>query len=228
MILWMRLNQYIANATTLSRRAADVATTQGRVIVNGQPAQMGQSVADRDEVILDGQKLTVAPTVTIAFNKPAGLVTSRQGQGSDTIYNVVPAKYQTLQPAGRLDKDSSGLLILTNDGSLANRIIHPSGGKTKVYQVTLNKPLSDADAKQLKQGIELEEGTSRLEILKQAGSELIISMVTGWNRQIRRTFHSIGYQVMNLERTAIGQLQLGDLQPGQSRPLTGEEVAWFK
>lgn len=225
----MRLNQFLAAATSLSRRSADVATTQGRVAVNGSLAQLGQMVDPAsDKVALDGQLLQLAPAITVAYHKPVGVVTSRQGQGSETIYDQLPAKLANLKAAGRLDKDSSGLLILTSDGSLANRITHPSGGKTKTYRVKLNRPLAAADISRLKQGIELDEGLSRLDITDNRGPELTLTMVTGWNRQIRRTFQVLGYQVLSLERTAIGQLELGNLNLGAWRPLKPEETAWFK
>src|SRR5689334_5385155 len=119
----MRLNQFLASATRLSRRAADGAITQGEVRVNGHPAEIGQQVdPDNDEITLSGRPVKAGEAVTIILHKPPGFVTSRRGQGSQTVYKLLPAQYQQLKPAGRLDKDSSGLLVLTRDGHLANRL----------------------------------------------------------------------------------------------------------
>jgi 16S rRNA U516 pseudouridylate synthase RsuA-like enzyme len=138
----VRLNKFIASGTELSRRAADTAIAAGKVTVNGLPAGQGQDIGPDDVVALDGQEVTHStPKTTIMLNKPVGFVVSRQGQGSRTIYDILPSEYHQLNPIGRLDKDSSGLLLLTNDGELANALTHPSYQKRKVYEVTLNKPL---------------------------------------------------------------------------------------
>lgn len=227
----MRINKFVAQASRLSRRKADEAIAAGRVQVNGHPAAPGQEVGDNDTVTLDGRAITpdVKP-LTIMLNKPAGYVVSRNGQGSKTIYDLLPPQYQHLQPIGRLDKDSSGLLLLTNDGQLANELTHPSHQKIKVYQVTLDKPLAPADKTQIEQGIKLEDGLSKLEIRvksqesRKAAATLDSYLVTrasytyevrmheGRNRQIRRTFQRLGYQVITLHRTQFGAYQLGTLR----------------
>ena len=138
----MRINKYIALSTGLSRRAADAAILDGRVTVDEQPASSGMKVSATTVVTLDGTVLSrPAATQTIMLNKPVGYVCSRDGQGSQTIYELLPADLHSLKPVGRLDKDSSGLLLLTNDGTLANQLTHPRYEKIKEYIVQLNKPL---------------------------------------------------------------------------------------
>ena len=162
----MRINKYIAAGSSLSRRAADSAITAGRVSINGKPANLGSEVQSTDTVCLDGAKLTVPHAhTTVLLNKPVGYVCSRNGQGSKTIFELLPPDYQHLQPVGRLDKDSSGLLLLTNDGSLANRLTHPRYAKTKVYDVALDKPLQPLHHQMIcDNGITLEDGLSQFQI----------------------------------------------------------------
>lgn len=211
----MRINKYIAQATGHSRRTADQLITSGRVTVNGQAAEPGYSVSSNDRVELDGVIISIpSDTTTIMLNKPVGYVCSRNGQGSSTIYELLPAKYQRLKPVGRLDKDSSGLLLMTDDGDLAQQLTHPSYQKTKLYQVTLTKALSANDQAHLEQGIELEDGPSKLGLEGEANSWLV-TMHEGRNRQIRRTFEAIGYSVRNLHRQEFGEYQLGDLPAGK-------------
>jgi 23S rRNA pseudouridine2605 synthase len=226
----MRINKFIAAATGLSRRAADQAISDGRVLVNGGRPQAGQPVSDNDNVTIDGRKLgQPSITQTILFNKPAGYVVSRDGQGSQTIYNLLPANLHHLKPAGRLDKDSSGLLLLTNDGQLAQTLTHPRYQKTKIYQVELDKPLTEEAKTALRQGVPLEDGTSHLEVrewtidVREQNPDVQrlppnvykVSMQEGRNRQIRRTFAALGYTVTKLHRTHFGAYDLGELPPGQ-------------
>src|SRR5581483_8687429 len=132
----MRLNRFVALATGTSRRHADVLIEQQRLRINDHLGQTGETVAANDTVTLDGQPLTLPATMTIMLNKPVGYVCSRQGQGSQTIYTLLPPELHHLKPVGRLDKDSSGLLLLTNDGQLANQLTHPSYRKEKVYEIS--------------------------------------------------------------------------------------------
>ena len=138
----MRINKFIAQATGLSRRAADTAIGEGRVLVNGQKPSAGQDVSTNDAVLMDGKRITAPNQAqTIILNKPVGYVVSRDGQGSQTIYDLLPPELHQLKPVGRLDKDSSGLLLLTNDGQLAQELTHPRYQKTKIYEIRLDKPL---------------------------------------------------------------------------------------
>lgn len=213
----MRLNKYIASATGMSRRQADAAIAEQRVRINDAFANLGQEVDPNDLVTLDGQAIApVNQPITIMLNKPAGYVVSRKGQGSPTIYELVPKKYYQLKPIGRLDKDSSGLLLLTNDGQLAQTLTHPSFQKEKVYEVGLNKPLALEDKNQIEKGIKLEDGPSRLKLkpLDKTSQHWQITMTEGRNRQIRRTFAAVGYAVTKLHRTHFGPWKLDTLRSG--------------
>jgi pseudouridine synthase len=217
----MRLNQFIAAATGMSRRAADSVVSNGRVRINGQVPLTGQRVVETDVVTLDGVKLSPPErTVTILFNKPAGYVCSRNGQGSATVYDLLPADYNHLKPVGRLDKDSSGLLLLTNDGRLAHELTHPSFHKQKIYEVTLDKPLADSDNQRMLAGVPLNDGVSAFdELTKLQESTYRVTLHEGRNRQIRRTFGALGYDVTNLHRTRFGEYTLEDLGTGKYRQL---------
>ena len=160
----MRVNQFIAAGSSLSRRAADQAIAAGRVLVNGQTPSAGQQITSQDVVTLDGAPITpdVKP-ITIMLNKPRGYVVSRDGQGAQTVYDLLPLELQRLQPVGRLDKDSSGLLLMTTDGQLAQELTHPRYVKQKVYEVTLDAPLQPLHRQIIaEQGIELTDGRSQL------------------------------------------------------------------
>jgi len=216
----MRINKFVAQASGLSRRAADKVIAEGRVTINGQPAEPGDDVDGSQFVRLDDELITLdVKTVTIMLNKPVGYVCSRNGQGSSTIYELLPAEYHRLKPVGRLDKDSSGLILLTNDGDLANQLTHPRYAKTKVYNVSLDKDLEPMHQQMISDhGIELEDGNSRLHLEKQddAGRDWQVTMQEGRNRQIRRTFAALGYEVRALHRVQFGAYELGQLQPGRS------------
>ncbi len=217
----MRINKYIASASSLSRRAADAAVLAGRVQINGRQADSGSQVTDLDLVTLDGQPLFIEHhSLTIMLNKPVGVVVSRAGQGSKTIYDSIPDQYQTLNPVGRLDKNSSGLLLLTNDGALANQLTHPRYAKLKVYEIRLNQPLAPLHQQMINdRGISLEDGLSKLQLEKidELGIAWRVTMREGRNRQIRRTFDALGYSVTRLHRTHFGSYSLGDLPKGVCR-----------
>lgn len=191
------------------------------MLVNAEPAAAGQTVSSEDTVIIDGQPLQTTDTsaaTTILLNKPPGYVCSRNGQGSRTIYELLPPELQALNSVGRLDKASSGLLLLTNDGQLANELTHPRYQKTKVYQTTLDKPLQPLHQQMIQDyGISLDDGVSKLQLSKQDDSakNLLVTMHEGRNRQIRRTFAALGYEVISLHRIAFGKYQLHGLASGE-------------
>ncbi|HET7059828.1 MAG TPA: pseudouridine synthase [Candidatus Saccharimonadales bacterium] len=215
----MRINAFLARASGLSRRAADQAIADGRVQVNGRPATPGDQVSDVDKVTLDGEPVAASTqTITIMLNKPVGYVVSRHGQGSHTVYDLLPSEYHQLKPVGRLDKDSSGLLLLTNDGQLANRLTHPRYAKRKVYEVTLDKPLTPTDKNRFEQGVKLDDGSSKLQISNLSGHHCMVTLTEGRNRQIRRTFAVLGYTVTDLRRTRFGDYTLGDLRASNYTP----------
>ena len=219
----MRINKYIAQSTALSRRGADEAVNQGRVTINGIAATAGAHVAPEDVVMLDNRTITPDVKTTLLLHKPIGYVCSRAGQGSRTIYELLPARYHRLKPVGRLDKDSSGLLLLTNDGALAYELTHPSRRKVKVYEVNLDHPLQPLHRQMISDhGVTLEDGPSKLglERLDQANdTRWQVTMHEGRNRQIRRTFAALGYSVTALHRTTFGSYQLNDLAPGAYQEL---------
>ena len=210
----MRINKFIAQASGLSRRAADQAILDGRVQVDGRSPQAGQDINDAAKVTLDGKLLpSGAPAVqTILLNKPAGYVVSRNGQGSATIYDLLPASLHHLKPVGRLDKDSSGLLLLTNNGQLAEQLTHPRFQKVKVYEVELSHPLQPLHHQMIADiGVQLDDGPSQLGLERiQEGNDRAwrITMREGRNRQIRRTFAALGYHVVRLHRTHFGAYSL--------------------
>ncbi len=216
----MRINSYIARATNLSRRAADAAIAEGRVTINGQPAELGTAVTDKDKVSLDGRLLKPRrQNQTIILHKPVGYVTSRSGQGSQTVYDLLPAKLHHLNPVGRLDKYTSGLLLMTDDGQLAQNLTHPSKQKIKVYEVMLDNELLPADVERITRfGIKLDDGISRFSLDYINDDEHYkwrVTMTEGRNRQIRRTFEALGYQVLDLHRTHFGPYKLGSLSSGK-------------
>jgi 23S rRNA pseudouridine2605 synthase len=212
----MRLNQYIALHTGISRRSADRLIKEGRVTVNGQTPLLGHQVTEHDKVEVSGLKIkNKIKLITILLNKPVGYVCSRNGQGSQTIYDLIPEELHHLKPVGRLDKDSSGLLLMTNDGQLANELTHPSHQKQKVYLVELDKLLSTEDTKKIESGIHLEDGLSQLNLKQLRGGIIEVRIYEGRNRQIRRTFASLGYNVEKLHRTHFGSYSLKLLQLGK-------------
>jgi len=213
----MRINKFVAQSTGISRRAVDDAIRQGRVQLNASSAALGDEVLASDKVTLDGHAIIPAAKLTILLNKPRGYVTSRNGQGTKTIYDLLPSDYHTLKPVGRLDKDSSGLILLTNDGDLANQLTHPKYSKTKIYEVELDKPLEPLHQQIITDhGIELEDGKSKLSLQKlDSAVSWQVTMTEGRNRQIRRTFEALNYRVVKLQRVTFGPYQLSQLSPTQ-------------
>lgn len=195
----------------------------GRVMVNGQPPRTGQDIDATDQITIDGRLIPIASnlqSITLVLNKPVGFVCSRNGQGNRTIYDLLPPKLHGLKPVGRLDKDSSGLLLLTSDGKLAFELTHPSFLKPKVYQVRLDRPLEAKHLLELKSGVELEDGLSRLDVRPNGqGPDYEVRMSEGRNRQVRRTFSSLGYRVKKLNRSEFGDFSLGNLAVGSYKQL---------
>lgn len=214
-----RLNKYIAFHLGLSRRQADDLIAAGQVAINGTPAVIGARITPSDTVTVKGKPVdTSTKNIYIAFHKPVGYVCSRKRQGdSPTIYELLPQEYHTLKPVGRLDRDSSGIILLTNDGDFALRMTHPRYSKIKRYEVALDKPLEPLHHQMISDyGITLDDGTSKL-ILERASDDRkqwIVTMSEGRNRQIRRTFAALGYMVIALHRTNFGDFALGSLASG--------------
>ncbi len=217
----MRLNKFLALHTGISRREADDQIVAGKVTVDGTVALLGSQIHANEQVVVSGKLVdTQTKFLYVAFNKPRGYVCSRRKQGDhETIFSLLPAEYQVLKPVGRLDKDSSGLLLLTNDGDFAHQMTHPSFYKHKTYLVTLDHDLEPLHQQMINDfGIQLEDGPSKLtlERLNETGrTDWRVIMSEGRNRQIRRTFASLGYEVTELHRTNFGNYSLGDIKPGE-------------
>ncbi len=219
-----RLNKFIAHSAGLSRREADAAIESGRVKVNGIRAELGSQVSPDDIVILDDTKLAETTNYTyIALHKPTGYVCSRREQGeTPTIYSLLPESQRNLKAVGRLDKDSSGILLLTDDGDFAHSMTHPKFHKSKSYNVTLDAPLAPLHHQMINDyGVQLEDGRSQLQLEKidDDAKSWRITMHEGRNRQIRRTFSALGYTVVTLHRTQFGPYSLGELPSGQTTPV---------
>lgn len=215
----MRINKWLAANSDLSRRKADEAVANGRVYINGSKAKLGSVVDLKDDVELDGHRITVQPLKTELWmlNKPTGYVCSREGQGSQTIYELLPAELQNLKPVGRLDKNSSGLLLLTNNGELLNELSHPNNNHIKRYKVWLAECINESVKEKLEKGVDI--GDPRLSRLKLAkldskGYRWEVSLTEGRNRQIRRSFEAVGNKVKSLHRIQFGEYSLGDLKTG--------------
>jgi pseudouridine synthase len=215
----MRINKFLAHHTHLSRRKADEVISAGLVMINGQIAHLGSTVKETDNVSIDGSPVhTHASTTLVMLHKPEGYVCSRRGQGSKTIYELLPPEYYRLNPVGRLDKDSSGLLLLTDDGELLNELSHPSNSHTKSYIVTIDMPLNHEDEVLLTRGIDIGDNRpSRLQLRLLDTKRLVwqVKISEGRNRQIRRSFATVERRVMSLHRTHFGQYSLADLETGK-------------
>jgi 23S rRNA pseudouridine2605 synthase len=214
-----RLNKHIALQLGISRREADNLIEYDHVRVNGERVTLGARFEPGDTITVKGKPLaTDTAFVYLAMNKPIGYVSSRKQQGeTPTIYSLLPEQYHNLKPVGRLDKDSSGLILLTNDGDFAYEMTHPKFYKTKKYEISLDIPLAPLHQQMIADhGIQLEDGPSQLSLerVDDSREHWIVTMHEGRNRQIRRTFFSIGYNVIRLHRTDFGHYSLGDIQPG--------------
>lgn len=216
-----RLNKVIAGQLAIGRRQADDLIEKQQVLVNGAPAHLGMRVTETDVISVQGKPLTRKQDFDyIAMNKPVGYVCSRRRQGSaPTIYELLPDNLQHVKTVGRLDKDSSGLILLTNDGDFAQRLTHPSYSKQKIYEVVLDTPLQPLHQQMIADfGVELADGFSKLGLTRLEDGDATqwkVIMHEGRNRQIRRTFSALGYTVEKLHRTDFGPYSLDDLTPGK-------------
>jgi 23S rRNA pseudouridine2605 synthase len=230
----VRLQTFLARSGVSSRRAAEEMITHGRIAVNGETVTaMGvQVVPGVDRVEVDGEEVKVAPTTWLALHKPKGYVTTRTDPfGRETVYALLPEKYHSLFHVGRLDRDSEGLLLLTNDGDLANRFLHPSFGITKEYDVIVTGKPSDAVLRQLVEGVELEDGIAKAESAKLVGpagngqSRLKLVLREGKKREVRRMMTALGHDVMRLVRRRFGPIDLAELPSGKWRIVAPEELS---
>jgi 23S rRNA pseudouridine2605 synthase len=223
MVAGMRLAKYLAAAGLASRREAERLIREGRVSIGGvQVTDPARAVEPSDEVAVDGR--VVAPTperVFYAVNKPLGVVsTARDPQGRPTVVSLVPTRLR-LYPVGRLDIDTTGLILLTNDGELAHRLTHPQFEVEKTYRaVVANSPVREKAVKALAAGVQLDDGrTAPARVRRIAADTLELTIHEGRKRQVKRMCEAVGHPVKRLERVRFGPLQLGDLRPGAYRQL---------
>lgn len=217
----IRLNKFLAERLGVSRREADDLIAAGKVLVNKMPATLGARIDKNDEVCYN-EKIVPFSTdfLYLAMNKPVGYVCSRRAQGeTHTLYELLPEKYSKLKTVGRLDKDSSGLILLTNDGDFTYQMTHPKFHKEKVYEIKLDRPLEPLHQQMISDyGVMLDDGPSKFIVISSTGGErtqFTVILSEGRNRQIRRTFAALGYRVISLHRTQFGKYQLGGLEPGK-------------
>lgn len=241
-----RLQKVLASAGVASRRQVETMVEKGRVRVNGQVVQeQGLRITRQDRVEIDGKKvdLKTNPFVYVMLHKPTRVLsTVKDEHGRKTVRDLLPKEMGRIYPVGRLDYETSGLLLLTNDGKLTLQLTHPRYHVPKTYRVSLNKALETADGEALKRGIKLEDGLTqpvqirRILSHKKAGSIkasstehwVEITLYEGRNRQVRRMFEHLDYQVLALERMSYASLHLKNLSPGAHRLLTPYEVAGLK
>ncbi len=209
----LRLNKFLAERIGVSRREADELIAAGKITINGKVATLGARL-DKNDKVCYNKKIIPFETdyLYIAMNKPVGYVCSRRAQGNvPTIYELLPKEYQKLKTVGRLDKDSSGLILLTNDGDFAFQHTHPKFKKEKIYEVELDKPLEPLHQQMISDyGIMLDDGPSRFTVIHD-NDKYIVKISEGRNRQIRRTFAALGYKVTRLHRTDFGIYHLNNL-----------------
>lgn len=217
----LRLNKHIALQLGISRREADDYIDRGYVKVNDIVVSLGARITPTDTIVVNGKVLpSDTPFKYLAFHKPNGYVCSRRSQGGlPTIYELLPPEYHDLKTVGRLDFNSSGLIILTNDGDFTYRMTHPKFSKTKIYKVRLDHDLEPLHQQMISDyGVQLEDGPSKLTLERLSDDNRIewqVTMSEGRNRQIRRTFSSLGYEVKKLHRTHFGNYSIGDIPTGK-------------
>jgi 23S rRNA pseudouridine2605 synthase len=222
----LRLAKFLARAGVASRRAAEQVIADGRVTVDGEPVtDPARDVDERADVRVDGRAVSAEQTETWILNKPSGVVSTAREPGRRRAVTDLIDSPARLYPVGRLDADSTGLILLTNDGELANRLTHPRYEVQKTYRVELLRPPADRDLEQLRRGVELDDGpTAPARARRTAEREIEISIHEGRNRQVRRMAEAVGNEVVGLERVRLGSLELGELRRGEARRLTDEEL----
>lgn len=231
----IRLNRFIANSGVCSRRDADKLIEQGKIKVNGEViTEMGYKVKRSDKVEYEGKSLVPEKKVYLLLNKPKDTVTtSRDPQGRRTVIDLIKkASKERVYPVGRLDRNTTGVLMFTNDGDMAKKLAHPSSNVRKIYHVFLNKPLTKTDFEKIAQGLELEDGFIRPDEISypepNEKNQVGIEIHSGKNRIVRRIFEHVGYKVVKLDRVYFAGLTKKNLNRGHWRFLTDKEVNFLK
>jgi 23S rRNA pseudouridine2605 synthase len=221
----VRLNAYLARAGVASRRKADDLIKAGRVTVNGEPGQLNTFVQQRDVVEVDGTRVEKQQLTYLLLNKPRDTVTTASDpQGRKTVVELAPRETRVV-PVGRLDVDTTGALLLTNDGELAHRLAHPRYGVEKTYVVEVEGEPSDATLQQLRSGVELDDGpTAPAKVRRLTKNILELTIHEGRNRQVKRMLEAVGHPVTRLHRSEYAGLNVEGLDPGRWRELTSDEV----
>ncbi len=222
----MRLNAYLARAGIASRRGADELIVAGRVRVNGEPGQLNTFVGAGDRVEVDGRDVAPQRLAYLLLHKPAGVVTTaRDPQRRPTVVELVPSEPRVV-PVGRLDADTTGTLLLTNDGPLAHRLAHPRYGVEKTYEAEVEGDPDEAALQRLRDGVELEDGrTAPARAVRLGPGRIELVLHEGRKHQVKRMCAAVGHPVVRLHRSRYAGLEVDDLEPGAWRELTSEEVA---
>lgn len=232
----MRLQKFLAHAGVASRRAAEELIVRGKVRVNGKVVrELGTTVSESDRVDVSGTPVELkSETTYLVMHKPAGVMTTmRDPAGRRTVADLIPKGLPRIVPVGRLDYDTSGVLLLTNDGEMANILTHPRFGVEKTYRAVVRGRLTPDEIAKLRSGVWIEEFRAtgaRLRVVATRREESILDMTIheGKNRQVRRMFDAVGHGVVALARLRFGPVRLGDLSPGRTRPLTPKELSQLR
>ncbi len=230
-----RLNKYIASSGVCSRRKADELIESGQVMVNGKKVtELGYCVTQKDKVFVAGKLIHPVKNEYYRFYKPAGYITTTDDEkGRKTIYDLLPKNLHHLKPVGRLDKDSTGLLILTNDGELINQLTHPSVKVPKLYRVVIDDRITQNDIDKLYKGIEIESGKiayAQVDVIECSDKETVMEILLyqGLNRQIRKMFEALGHNVISLKRVQHAILTLDGLKRGEFKPIKPGQIKDLK
>ncbi len=231
----MRINKYLAECGVASRRGCDKLIEEGRVTVNGKTAALGDDIAGGEEICVDGVPVSHGEKHSYyLLNKPKGYVcTVRDDKGRKTVMELLPPDAGRVFPVGRLDYDTEGMLLLTDDGDLTFRLTHPKNEVPKTYLVKIEKGITDAELNRLRAGVEIDgvlTGKSKVKVIEtdKAFTKLQVTITEGRNRQVRKMFEAVGKQVVFLKRIKIGEMRLGSLPRGKVRKLTAEEIFYLK